>query len=235
MRAFSRRRDSPWLIRAGYLGWAVGPLPLAPESPTQQELRHVCHRLALPAPAETAAWAGRPPLSPGGVGLRAGLWAGLRPGLGPGHTRAAAERALRRSVDKAGPSVLLPLLVSLLSLSSLSLPLSPSLPRSFSRVCLCAVCLLLGLPCSVSLLFFCHDSVPRAAHVRAPAGVPGHQISPCSSTAGKSPFCRCDQRGCRCLEVPANLTLLHDGGQSPFCRCDQRGCRCLEVPKDPLV
>ena len=98
------------LIRASYLGWAVGPLPLAPESPTQQELRHVCHR----------------------------LWAGLWPGLGPGHTRAAAERALRRSVDKAGPSVLLPLLVSLLSLSSLSLPLSPSLPRSFSRVCLCA-------------------------------------------------------------------------------------------------
>ena len=45
---------------------------------------------------------------------------------------------MRRSVDKAGPSVLLPLLVSLLSLSSLSLPLSPSLPRSFSRVCLCA-------------------------------------------------------------------------------------------------
>ena len=159
MRAFSRRRDSPWLIKASYLGWAVGPLPLAPESPTQQELRHVCHR----------------------------LWAGLWPGLGPGHTRAAAERALRRSVDKAGPSVLLPLLVSLLSLSSLSLPLSPSLPRSFSRVCLCAVCLLLGLPCSVSLLFFCHDSVPRAAHVRAPAGVPGHQISPCSSTAGNRP------------------------------------------------
>ena len=103
-----------------------------------EELRHVCHRPALPAPAETAAWAGRPPLSPGGMGLRAGLRAGLRPGLGPGHTRAAAERTLRRSVDRAGPSVLLPLLVSLLSLSSLSLPLSPSLPRSFSRVCLCA-------------------------------------------------------------------------------------------------
>ena len=37
VRAFSRRRDSPWLIRASYLGWAVGPLPLAPESPTQQD------------------------------------------------------------------------------------------------------------------------------------------------------------------------------------------------------
>ncbi len=36
--------------------------------------------------------------------------------------RLGSERALRRSVDKAGPSVLLPLLVSLLSLSSLSLP-----------------------------------------------------------------------------------------------------------------
>ena len=37
VRAFSRRRDSPRLIRASYLGWAVGPLPLAPESPTQQD------------------------------------------------------------------------------------------------------------------------------------------------------------------------------------------------------
>ena len=126
----------PRLGRPAQARGRIRPLAAKPEGQRRQRTEGQRHGPALPAPAETAPWAGRPPLSPGGVGLRAGLRAGC--GLG----WALSTHARRQKELWEGQWTRLGLQSSYLfsHLCSLSLlSLSPSHPlllaRSLEYVC----------------------------------------------------------------------------------------------------